>query len=87
MGQAAARCGATREYRAMFDNCIGTLSDLVRKVKSLYNYIGSLKFPVGMHHCKSGRKSEQEKAIVTTQLPTRALGATRGQWPPSRASA
>lgn len=26
----------------VFDNCVSTLCDLVRKVKLLYNYIGSL---------------------------------------------
>lgn len=87
MAQAAARCGATRERGAIFANCIGTLCDPVRKVRSLYNYIGSLEFPVGMYYCNLGRKSEQENAIVATQLPTRPLGAIRGQWPPSHASA
>lgn len=73
--------------RAIFDNCIGTLCDLVRKVKSLYNYIGFLEFPVGMYYWNLGRKSKQENAIMATQLPTRPLGAIRGQWPTSRASA
>lgn len=79
--------GASREHRAMSENCTGTRCDLVRKVKSLYNSIGSLEFPVGMYYCNLGRKSEQEKAITTSQLPTRPLGAITGHWPPSRASA
>lgn len=84
MAQAAERCGAIRECGAMLANCIGTLSDPARKVKSLYNYIGFLEFPVGMDYCG---KSEQENAIMATQLPTRALGAPRGQGPPSHAAA
>lgn len=58
----------------MFDNCISTLCDLVRKVKSLYNYIGSLEFPVGIYYSNLSWKSKQENAIMTIQLPTRPLG-------------
>lgn len=79
MAQAAARCGAIRERRAISANCIGTLCDPVRKVKSLYNYIGFMEFPVGMYYCNLGQKSEQENAIMTTQLPNRPLGAIGGQ--------
>lgn len=58
----------------IFDNCVSTLCDLVRKVKWLYNCIGSLEFPVGIYYSNLSRKSKQESTTMTIQLPTRPSG-------------
>lgn len=71
----------------IFDNCVSTLCDLVRKVKWLYNCIGSLEFPVGIYYSNLSQKSKQESTTMTIQLPTRPLGGNYGTMANFHASA